>query len=76
MNENITMLDHMSGLGVYKADPTDNTLVKAVSFTANDTSQQYTFTGLDTSESYFLRFSNPFWNTGTVTGSGQITPIQ
>lgn len=63
-------------IDLYRIDPTDDTLVKAVSFTANDTSQQYTFTGLDTSESYFLRFSKPFWNTGTVTGSGQITPIQ
>ena len=63
-------------IDLYRIDGTDDTLVKAVSFTANDTSQQYTFTGLDTSERYFLRFTKPFWNAGTVTGSGQITPIQ
>lgn len=41
-------------------------------YTANGTTQKFTWTGLDTNTTYYLYFSKPLSNGGKITGSGRI----
>lgn len=61
---------------VYVCKAYDDSRVKGVNFTANETSQTGTFSNLDTSTLYYLEFTRPLFQNAKITGSGTVTPIK
>ena len=61
---------------VYLCKASDDSRVKGVSYTANETSQKGTFSDLDTNTLYYLEFARPLFQNATISGSGEVTPIK
>lgn len=54
----------------------DDTQIASIKYTADGSTQKYTFTGLSTSSRYYLYFSKPLTSSATITGSGRIESIK